>query len=73
MYSGVIIVDGNRLRFRVDDWKSMVVVKALRTNIRQIMSQAFRNPGRRLSRQQQAWFDIWQKIFWHWQELKDKR
>lgn len=51
----------------------MVAVKALRTNIRQIMSQAFRNPRRQLSRQQQAWFDIWQKIFWHWQELKDKR
>jgi ATP-dependent RNA helicase DHX29 len=71
MYSGVIVIDGNRIRFRVDDWKTMLAIKALRTNIRLIMSQSFRNPGRQLSQQQQAWYDIWQEIFR--QAYKDKR
>ena len=63
MYSGVIVVDGNRVRFALDEWKTLLALKTLRLQIRQIMTQAFRSPGRRLSAQQQAWLDVWQKIF----------
>ena len=65
MYAGVIVIDGNRIRFRVDDWRSMLVIKYLRLKIREIMTQAFRSPGRQLSNEQQAWFDIWQRAFTH--------
>ena len=41
----------------------MIAIKVLRTRLREIMSQAFRNPRRELSAQQQVWLDIWQKIF----------
>lgn len=63
MYSGVIVVDGNRIRFALDEWKTFLALKTLRLQIRQIMTQAFRSPGRGLSAQQQAWLDVWQKIF----------
>ncbi|MCJ1434770.1 hypothetical protein MMC27_004140 [Xylographa pallens] len=63
MYSGVIVIDGNRLRFSLDSWKVMLALKTLRTRLREIMTQAFRSPGRPLSREQQLWFDIWQRIF----------
>lgn len=63
MYSGVIVVDGNRMRFSVDDWKLMLVIKILRQSLRQIMAQSFRDPGYLLSPQQQIWLDIWTKIF----------
>ena len=63
MYSGVIVIDGNRLRFSVRDWKVMLVMKALRLRLREIMTQAFRNPGRALSPQQEFWMGIWQRIF----------
>lgn len=63
MYSGVIVVDGNRIRFALDEWKTFLALKNLRVQMRQIMAQAFRNPGRGLSGQQQAWLDVWQKIF----------
>lgn len=63
MYSGVIVVDGNRIRFALDEWKTLLALKALRSQIRQIMTQAFRSPGRGLSGQQQAWLDVWQRIF----------
>ncbi|MCJ1397878.1 hypothetical protein MMC11_001074 [Xylographa trunciseda] len=63
MYSGVIVIDGNRLRFSLDNWKVMLALKTLRTRLREIMSQAFRSPGRPLSHEQQIWFDIWQRIF----------
>ncbi|MCJ1285704.1 hypothetical protein MMC26_005045 [Xylographa opegraphella] len=63
MYSGVIVIDGNRLRFSLDSWKVMLALKTLRTRLREIMTQAFRSPGRALSREQQLWFDVWQRIF----------
>lgn len=63
MYSGVIVIDGYRTRFSVNDWKTMLAIKTLRTQLRQIMAQSFRNPSRAITSQQQAWFDIWQKIF----------
>ena len=65
IYAGVMVVDGNRIRFAFDDWKTMIAVKSLRTQIRSIMAQSFRNPGRGLTSHQQSWLDIWQKIFEH--------
>ena len=63
MYSGVIVIDGNRVRFAVDDGKMMLAIKTLRTQIRGIMTQAFRHPGRELSAWQKEWLDIWQRVF----------
>jgi len=65
MYAGVIIIDGNRIRFHVDDWRSMLALKHLRLKMKDIMIQAFRKPGRCLDYEQGAWFDIWQQAFAH--------
>ena len=62
MYSGVIVIDGNRLRFSVSDWKAMLALKMLRLRLREVMHQSFRNPGQRLNAQQQVWLDILHKI-----------
>ena len=72
MYSGVIVIDGNRLRFAVSSWKVMLALKMLRTRIREIMGQSFRSPGGALSSQQQVWLDIWQRIFSQESLLKEK-
>lgn len=63
MYSGVVVLDSNRVRFRVDSWKEMVALKFLRRTLKDIMTQAFRNPGRALSTEQLRWFDVWQQMF----------
>lgn len=63
MYSGVIVIDGNRIRFSLDDWRTFAVIRMLRMQIRQIMAQSFRSPGRTLSSQHQDWLSIWQKMF----------
>ncbi len=70
MYAGVFILYGNRARFAVSDWKTMLVIKTLRARMRDIMTKSFKNPGKPLTVQQQKWFDVWQKIFS--QEFKDK-
>ena len=62
MYAGVIVIDGNRIRFSVDNWKTLIAIKILRRQIRHIIDQSFQYPGRNLSQDQQSWLDIWQKI-----------
>lgn len=62
-YAGVLILDGNRARFAVSDWKTMLVIRTLRTRLREIMTRSFKNPGKPLTGQQARWLEIWQKIF----------
>ncbi|KAE8145083.1 P-loop containing nucleoside triphosphate hydrolase protein [Aspergillus avenaceus] len=63
MYSGVVSIDNNRIRFAVRDWKSMLALKALSARIRDILSGTFRDPQKMLSYKQQQWIAIWQQIF----------
>lgn len=63
MYSGVISIDANRIRFSVRDWKSMLALKVLSARIREILAGTFRDPHKVLSYKQRQWIDIWQQIF----------
>ncbi|KAE8349994.1 P-loop containing nucleoside triphosphate hydrolase protein [Aspergillus coremiiformis] len=63
MYSGVISIDANRIRFSVRDWKSMLALKTLSAHIRDILSGTFRDPQKKLSYKQQQWINIWQQVF----------
>ncbi|KAL8989604.1 MAG: hypothetical protein Q9177_001547 [Variospora cf. flavescens] len=68
MYSGVMVIDGNRIRFSMDDWQDMLAIKTLRQALRQIAAQMFRHPGYRLPTHQLKWMDIWEKIFAYHEE-----
>jgi ATP-dependent RNA helicase DHX29 len=72
LYAGVIILDGNRARFAVSDWKTMLVIKTLRTRLREILTRSFKSPGKPLPDSLTKWFDIWQKIFTQEELLKAK-
>ncbi|KAK5990962.1 putative helicase C15C4.05 [Cladobotryum mycophilum] len=63
MYSGVIILDGNRGRFAVPDWKTMLVIKVLRMRLRELLTRSFKQPGKLPTAQQEKWFDVWQRLF----------
>lgn len=64
MYAGVIIVDGNRLRLKVRDWRTMVVLKVLRAKVKEIMVKLFKNPGRELGDRPRRWMEgVLEKIF----------
>ncbi|KAJ6015004.1 hypothetical protein N7540_009595 [Penicillium herquei] len=63
MYSGVISIDANRIRFALRDWKSMLALKVLNSRLREILASTFKNPHKPLSYKQQQWLDIWQLIF----------
>ncbi|KJR84503.1 ATP dependent RNA helicase [Sporothrix schenckii 1099-18] len=63
MFSGVLILDGNRARFAVPDWKTLLVIKVLRSRLRDMLSRSFKAPGKQPTAQHQKWFDVWQRIF----------
>ncbi|RAK95135.1 putative ATP dependent RNA helicase, partial [Aspergillus ibericus CBS 121593] len=63
MYSGIISIDSNRIRFSTRDWKSMLALKTLSARIRDILQSTFREPHRVPSYKQQQWIDLWQTIF----------
>jgi ATP-dependent RNA helicase DHX29 len=63
MYAGVITLDGNKLRFSISNWKTMLAIKALRVRLREILSRSFRNPGKPLSPSLLRWLEVWQRIF----------
>lgn len=62
-YSGVIVLDGNRLRFKVRRWREMAILKALRTKIREILVRMWKKPGREMGVAEREWFDIFIEIF----------
>lgn len=63
MFSGVMVLDGNRARFAVPDWKTLLVIKVLRSRLREMLSRSFKAPGKQPTAQHQKWFDVWQRIF----------
>ena len=63
MYAGVIVIDGNRIKFSVNDWKTMLMLKTLRLEMKAIVELQIKRPGRVLTQQEQQIMGIWQKIF----------
>ncbi|TGJ82383.1 hypothetical protein E0Z10_g6396 [Xylaria hypoxylon] len=63
MYAGVVILDGNRARFSVADWKTLLVLKTLRARLRDILARSFKMPGKLLPASQEKWLDVWHTIF----------
>jgi ATP-dependent RNA helicase DHX29 len=72
LYSGVLILDGNRARFAVSDWKTMLVMKVLRSRLREMLTRSFKSPGKLPTAQHERWLEAWQRIFTLAQENKEK-
>ena len=63
MYAGVIVVDGNRLRIKVKDWRTMAVLKVLRARFREVLSRLLKFPGRELGGRLSKWMDVFEVVF----------
>ena len=63
MYAGVIVVDGNRLRIKVKDWKTMAVLKVVRARFREVLGRLLKFPGRGLGGRLSKWMDVFEAVF----------
>jgi ATP-dependent RNA helicase DHX29 len=62
MYPGIAAVDGNRIRFAFQDWKSLIAVKVLRKRIGEVLRAAWKTPERELPPNQKRWVDIFWEV-----------
>jgi ATP-dependent RNA helicase DHX29 len=63
MYAGVIIIDGNRLRIKVNNWKTMAVLKVLRARFREVLGRMLKYPGREFGGNLGKWMGVFEAIF----------
>ncbi|KAI7178507.1 hypothetical protein KC343_g19643 [Hortaea werneckii] len=63
MYAGTIVIDGNRLRYKVRDWKTMIVLKILRAKLKEVLARMFRQPGKDLAGKHHVWMEVLEKMF----------
>ncbi|KAG9553106.1 ATP-dependent RNA helicase A, partial [Aureobasidium melanogenum] len=64
LYAGVVVIDGNRLRFKVNSWRTCFAVKMLRTKIKEFLAREFKQPGRAVvAERQKAWMKLFGQVF----------
>lgn len=63
VYAGVVVVDGNRLRFKVRDWRIMYVLKVLRARFRECLGRSLKSPGRELGDRLRKWVEVFEAVF----------
>ncbi|EZF69302.1 hypothetical protein H105_08155 [Trichophyton soudanense CBS 452.61] len=62
MYAGIISLDGNRVRFRVRDWKTMLALRVLSTRIREVIAQSLKTPKKELSADHKQWLGLFLQV-----------
>jgi ATP-dependent RNA helicase DHX29 len=62
LHAGVITIDGNRLRFRVDEWKNALALKGLRRAMEEIVEGRLRDPRKELSPRLRKWMEVFVKM-----------
>jgi len=62
MFPGIAAVDGNRIRFAFQDWKSLVAIKVLRKRVAEVLRAAWKNPERELTASQKMWVGLFWEV-----------
>ncbi|KAF1985745.1 P-loop containing nucleoside triphosphate hydrolase protein [Aulographum hederae CBS 113979] len=63
MHCGVCVVDGNRLRFKTNEWKQMLALKLLRVRVEGVVEKGLKRPGRALEPRERMWMDLFWRVF----------
>jgi ATP-dependent RNA helicase DHX29 len=72
LHAGIVVIDGNRLRFKVGSWKDAIVLRTLRLRLRELVDVSFRSPGKETNGRLKMWLDIWVRMCQSFEE-KSKR
>ena len=62
LHAGLVVIDGNRMRFKVATWKDAVMLKALRSQLREMINARLKDPGREMSAKHKIWLRIWKAM-----------
>ena len=70
IYSGIMTIDGNRLRFAMANWKTIMVVKGMRAELKEIIAQGLKVPGRLMNARQKLCIENWKAVFDRQNEIR---
>lgn len=62
LHAGVVTIDGNRLRFSVNDWKTAVGLKALRERLEEVVEMKLARSKKGGSEKARKWMEIFEKV-----------
>lgn len=62
LYAGVFAIDGNRMKFAVKKWKTLVAIKMLRTRINEMVRARLRSPSRAVGKREEKWMEVWRRV-----------
>ncbi|KAI9704578.1 MAG: hypothetical protein M1820_005491 [Bogoriella megaspora] len=62
LYAGVVVIDGQRMRFKVDSWKVLVILKKMRERMKDIVERRLKKPGVRLPERLEKWAVLWRRV-----------
>lgn len=63
LHAGIVIIDGNRMKFSFRDWKTMIAVKLLRSKVKDIVNAKLKFPPRPLGQKLDRWVEVVQEVF----------
>jgi ATP-dependent RNA helicase DHX29 len=62
IHAGVIVVDGNRMRFRVRSWKDALVLKTMRIRLCELLDVVLKDPAKSVSNRLTVWSRYWETM-----------
>jgi ATP-dependent RNA helicase DHX29 len=62
IHAGVVVLDGNRLRFKVGDYRTAMALKTIRKRLEEYVEGKLEEPGRPVRAGLERWLGIWDKI-----------
>jgi ATP-dependent RNA helicase DHX29 len=62
LHAGVITIDGNRLRLKVDEWKLAVALKTMRARMEEVVELRLKEPSKDVPSRLKRWIDLFEKI-----------
>lgn len=62
-YAGVVTLDGSRTRFKVANGKQLVLLKVLRSKIKEVLLRMMKNPGGAVGGKSLAWMELFLALF----------
>jgi ATP-dependent RNA helicase DHX29 len=62
LHAGVLVLDGNRGRWKVDEWKVMMGFKVLRGRLGEFVEGRLREPGKDGGEKFRRWVDLFERI-----------
>jgi ATP-dependent RNA helicase DHX29 len=63
LYAGVVVIDGNRLRFSTRDERTLLMLKKVQTKIRELIDFRLTRPPAELDARQKKWMEIFLCLF----------